>query len=60
MLSHLLPFTENEKIFLDRLLDEGEIEPSLIASDTDLQKKISLHPRLLWKAQNVKQFKAKK
>jgi hypothetical protein len=28
--SKLLPFTENEKSFFDRLLDEGEIEPSLI------------------------------
>ncbi|HEX4044967.1 MAG TPA: nucleotidyl transferase AbiEii/AbiGii toxin family protein [Gammaproteobacteria bacterium] len=60
VLSHLLPFNENEKSFFDRLLDEGEIESSLLTSDTELQKKINLHPGLLWKAQNVKQFKAKK
>ncbi len=58
--SNLLPFTENEKFFFDRLLDEGEIEPSLITSDAELQGKIRLHPGLLWKAQNVKNFQAKK
>jgi hypothetical protein len=38
-LSHLLPFNENEKKFFDFLLDEGEIESSLITSDTELKKK---------------------
>jgi len=60
ILSHLLPFTENENAFLDRLLDAGEIEPSLITSDTEMQKKISLHPGLLWKAHNVREFKKSK
>lgn len=60
ILSYLLPFNENEKKFFDILLDEGEIESSLITLDTELQKKINLHPGLLWKAQNVKQFKIKK
>lgn len=60
VLSNLLPFTGNEKNFFDHLLDEGEIEPSLITSDTELQEKIRLHPGLLWKAQNVKNFQAKK
>jgi predicted nucleotidyltransferase component of viral defense system len=60
VLSHLLPFNKNEKKFFDLLLDEGEIESSLITSDTELQKKINFHPGLLWKAQNVKQFKIKK
>jgi predicted nucleotidyltransferase component of viral defense system len=58
-LSQLLPFTENEKIFLDRLLDEGEIESSLITTDKELQEKISVHPGLLWKAQNVKNYTIK-
>jgi hypothetical protein len=60
ILAHLLPFTENEKIFFDRLLNEGEIESSLITSDTEMQKKINLHPGLLWKAQNVKKFNENK
>jgi predicted nucleotidyltransferase component of viral defense system len=60
VLSHLLPFNENEKRFFDLLLDEGEIESALITSDTELQKKINLHPGLLWKAQNVKKFNESK
>jgi predicted nucleotidyltransferase component of viral defense system len=59
VLSHLLPFNENEKSFFDRLLDEGEIESSLITSDTGLQEKINLHPGLLWKAHNVREFNKK-
>lgn len=59
VLSHLLPFNENEKRFFNLLLDEGEIESSLITSDTELQKKINLHPGLLWKAKNVLEFKKK-
>jgi len=60
ILSHLLPFNENEKNFLNRLLDEGEIEPSLVTMDIELQKKINSHPGLLWKAQNVKKFNESK
>jgi len=60
VLSHLLPFNENEKRFFDLLLDEGEIESSLITSDTEFQKKINLHPGLLWKAQNVKKINESK
>lgn len=58
ILAHLLSFNENEKNFFDRLLDRGEIESSLITLDAELQKKINLHPGLLWKAQNVKKFNA--
>lgn len=59
-LTHFLPFNEDEKRFFDLLLEEGEIESSLITSDTEFQKKINRHPGLLWKAQNVKQFRSKK
>ena len=57
LLSNLLPFTKMEKEFLDRLLDKGEIESSLLTNDPDLATKISQHPGLKWKALNVKQFK---
>ncbi len=60
MLSLLLPFSETEKTFLDLLLDQGEIAPSLITNDEELQQKIIIHPGLLWKVQNVKKFKAQK
>jgi predicted nucleotidyltransferase component of viral defense system len=53
---HILPFSEAEQKFLNLLLDNGEIYPSLITSDIELQQKISKHPGLLWKAQHVKKF----
>ena len=43
----ILPFTERELEFLDRLLDHGEIEPSLLTSDEELAERIkskSTHP----------------
>lgn len=55
----VLPLSKSEMEFLDRLLDEGEIQPSLITSDKDLQEIIKRHPLLEWKALNVKQYKKK-
>lgn len=52
-----LPFGKREREFLDRLLDHGEIEPSLLTRDADLAGRISLHPGLRWKALNVRRFK---
>lgn len=52
-LSKLVSFAENEKKFLDLLLNEGKIEPSLITTNFQLQQKIARHPRLLWKAENI-------
>lgn len=56
-LGSLLPFSTEEREFLDRLLDEGEIEPELITDDGDLQAKIRDHPWLKWKALNVKKYR---
>lgn len=55
-LSGLLPFTEDERAFFDRLLNDGEIEASFITTDPTMQEKINAHPGLLWKAQHVKKF----
>ena len=52
----ILPFSERELEFLDRLLDHGEIEPSLLTSDEELAA-IKKHPSMEWKAVNVRQFK---
>ena len=52
-LSALLPFTKPELEFLDLLLDQGRIEPTLLTNDEELQKRIQQQPLLLWKAQNV-------
>ncbi len=58
-LDALLPFSEAEKKFLDRLLDEGEIESSLLTPDKDFQERIERHPLLEWKALNVRKHKGK-
>lgn len=58
-LDAVLPFSVTEREFLDRLLDEGEIEPSLLTPDKDLQERIGRHPLLEWKALNVKKHKGK-
>jgi hypothetical protein len=50
----VLPFSGAETRFLDRLLDEGIIEPALIADDEELSERIRNHPGLLWKAANVR------
>jgi predicted nucleotidyltransferase component of viral defense system len=56
-LERLLPFTDAEREFLDRLLDRGEIVPSLITPDAALADRIARHPLLGWKAQNVRKHK---
>jgi len=56
-ISIVLPFTEREREFLDRILDHGEINPLLITGDKDMADRIRNHPGLQWKALNVKEFK---
>ena len=58
-LSVVLPFTDSETEFMNLLLDRGEIVPSLLTSDKDLQGRISRHPLLEWKALNVREHKGK-
>ncbi len=53
-LSAFLPLRANERAFLDRLLDRGDIDASLLTSDASLQERISRQPLLAWKAQNVR------
>jgi predicted nucleotidyltransferase component of viral defense system len=55
-LSVLLPFKEPEMEFLDLLLGNGEIDPSLLTTDEDLQDRIRQHPLLEWKALNVREY----
>lgn len=56
-LATVLPLTEKELHFLNRLNDEGEIEPEHITQDTDLADRLRLHPGLVWKALNVKKHR---
>ncbi len=57
LLAGLLPFTENEMEFLNRVLDKGEIDSELLTDDADMQDRIKRHPLLEWKAMNVREFK---
>ena len=56
-LQRVIPFTSEERTFLDSLLDEGVIDPSLLTSDLELQKKIQDQPLLQWKALNVRKHR---
>ena len=58
-LSAVLPLRQQEMAFLDRLLEDGEIEPELLAADEPLRAIIHRHPALLWKAQNVRRHKGR-
>ena len=55
--SVMLRFKESEMQFLDLLLENGEIVPSLLTTDKDLQERIRQHPLLEWKALNVRQYR---
>ena len=55
----MLPFTDTEMEFLKRLLDYGEIEPTLLTQDELLGERIRQHPMLQWKALNVRQYKGR-
>jgi len=58
-LKKVLPLAKEEKAFLDQLLDEGDIEPSLLTSDSAMIECIRSHPLLQWKALNVRQHKGR-
>ncbi len=56
-LSVVLPFTDAEREFLDLLLDKGEVDSTVLTTDTALQERIQGQPLLEWKALNVRQHK---
>lgn len=58
-LAALLPFTDSERAFLDLLLDQGVIDPTLLTADKSLQGRIQRQPLLEWKALNVRKHKLK-
>ena len=55
----VLPLRETEREFLERLLSHGEILPSLLTSDEEMQARIQNYPGLLWKTINVREFRSK-
>ncbi|MGI4791074.1 MAG: nucleotidyl transferase AbiEii/AbiGii toxin family protein [Janthinobacterium lividum] len=58
-LAAVLPLRQEERAFLERLLEDGEIEPELLTADEPLRAIVRRHPALLWKAQNVRRHKGK-
>ena len=58
LLSLVLPYTNEEIEFLDSLNDHGEIKAELLTDDPGLRYRIANQPALLWKALNVKQYRA--
>jgi len=56
----VLPFAENEKEFLNHLLDLGEISAPLLTQDSEMADRINRHPLLRWKALNVQKYKRKR
>lgn len=59
-LAQVLPLAENEREFLERVLERGEIAPELITQDHALAERIATHPGVLWKALNVRKHKGLK
>lgn len=57
LLSMVLPLANQERECLAQLNDKGEILPEALTDDHRLQDIIRTHPGLLWKAQNVRQFR---
>ncbi|MDR1964581.1 MAG: nucleotidyl transferase AbiEii/AbiGii toxin family protein [Planctomycetaceae bacterium] len=55
ILASLFPLTKQEREFLDRLLDKGEIVAELLTDDAELQARIRDQPMLQWKAFHVRQ-----
>ena len=55
-LSCIFPLLPHEIKFLKLIREKGEIEPSLLTKDNDLQERIKRHPMLLWKAMNTRKY----
>ena len=53
-LSCVFPLLPQEIKFLGLIREKGEIEPSLLTSDKNLQERIKRHPMLLWKSMNAR------
>ena len=59
ILPALLSWSPEERHFLDRLLDEGELEPSALHHDLAVQDRIRNQPMLAWKAKHVRERRGK-
>jgi len=57
LLSMVLPLADRELEFLERLNGNGEVVPDVLTDDQRMRAIIRAHPGLLWKAQNVRQYR---
>jgi len=57
LMEMVLPLADNEMEFLNRLLDRGEVVPSLLTSEQQMGRRIASHPLLQWKALNVRRYR---
>ena len=57
LLSAVLPVTRDEREFIERLNDRGEIAAHLLTDAAVMQKTIQEHPALRWKAINVRKHR---
>ena len=48
----VLPLSEAEREFRNRLLDQGEIVPALLTTDPAFRERIATQPMLAWKSQH--------
>jgi predicted nucleotidyltransferase component of viral defense system len=53
----VLPFTKEEREFLDLVLDQGEVRPELLTTDLAMADRVKTHPQIQWKAVNVRKHK---
>lgn len=56
LLGAVLPLTDDETLFLDRLNGDGVIDASLLTADALLRRRIEESPGLRWKALNVRKY----
>ena len=57
LLSAVLPLTRDEREFIERLNESGEIAAELLTGAAAMRKTIQEHPALRWKAMNVRQHR---
>ena len=57
LLAAVLPLARNEREFIERLNESGEIVSSLLTREREMQKIIEAHPALRWKAINVRKHR---
>ena len=54
----VVPFNPAEQAFLDGVLDRAAIRPDLLTDDPMLRRRIAADPWVLWKAHNVRGYRA--